>query len=148
MRLRERAEGFRQRVGEATGDIRQRAGDLRSRVRATPAGRVGLRIATGIVGVVVVAVGIVLIPFPGPGWLIVLTGLAILSVEFAWARRLLTFTRQQLERWWRWVMRQSLFVRGLVAMSGMAFVTGVVLLTLWLTFDVSSPQDLWDLLTT
>lgn len=146
MRLRERAEGFRQRVGEATGDIRQRAGHFRSRVRSTPAGRLGLRIATGVAGLVVVAVGIVLIPFPGPGWLIVLTGLAILSVEFAWARRLLTFTRRQLERWWRWVLRQNLFVRGLVAMSGMAFVTGVVLLTLWLTFDISSPAELWEFL--
>ena len=37
----------------------------------------------------VVAVGIALIPLPGPGWLIVIAGLAIWAVEFHWARRLL-----------------------------------------------------------
>lgn len=142
MVLQERDGGIRQKVG----DVTQRISAYRSRLRSTRAGRVTLQVATAVVGTAVVIVGIILIPFPGPGWLIVLTGLAILALEFVWAQRLLAFTRRQLERWWRWVLRQSLFVRGLVAASGMAFVTGVVLLTLWLTFDVSSPSDLWRLL--
>jgi uncharacterized protein (TIGR02611 family) len=146
MRLRERADGFRQRVGEVTGEIRLRAGGYRTRVRSTRAGRVTLQVATAVVGSVIVVVGIILIPFPGPGWLIVLTGLAILAIEFVWAQRLLSFTRQQLQRWWQWVLRQNAFVRTLVALSGMAFVTGVVLLTLWLTFDVTSPSELWNFL--
>lgn len=146
MRLRERADGFRQRVGEVTGDIRLRAGGYRTRIRSTRTGRLSLQIGTAVVGSIVVVVGIILIPFPGPGWLIVLTGLAILAIEFVWAKRLLGFTRRQLERWWRWVLRQSWVVRSLVAASGMAFVTGVVLLTLWLTFDITSPSQLWEFL--
>jgi uncharacterized protein (TIGR02611 family) len=133
-------------VGEVTGEIRVRADGYRTRVRSTRAGRLTLQVATAVVGAAVVIVGIILIPFPGPGWLIVLTGLAILAIEFVWAQRLLAFTRRQLQRWWQWVLRQNAFVRTLVALSGMAFVTGVVLLTLWLTFDVTSPSELWDFL--
>ncbi|CAN5374946.1 hypothetical protein BH24ACT7_BH24ACT7_04330 [soil metagenome] len=41
-----------------------------------------------LVGVPVLLLGIALIPLPGPGTLVVLAGLAILSLEFAWAERL------------------------------------------------------------
>lgn len=40
------------------------------------------------VGIVIVVVGIILMPLPGPGTLIVLGGLAILATEFAWAHPL------------------------------------------------------------
>jgi len=40
-------------------------------------------------------VGIVLIPLPGPGWLIVFGGLAILATEYVWARRLLNYSRRR-----------------------------------------------------
>jgi uncharacterized protein (TIGR02611 family) len=133
-------------VGEVTGDVRLRAGGYRTRIRSTRTGRVVLQVVTGVVGAAVVIVGIILIPFPGPGWLIVLAGLAILAIEFVWAQRLLAYTRARLEIWWRWVLRQSVFVRGLVALSGMVFVSGVVALTLWLTFDVTSPAELWNFL--
>ena len=46
------------------------------------------RIAVFVVGWLIVIVGIVLIPFPGPGWAIVFAGLSVLSTEFAWAERL------------------------------------------------------------
>lgn len=40
-----------------------------------------------IVGVAVIIVGIILVPFPGPGFLVIAFGLLILSSEFAWAER-------------------------------------------------------------
>lgn len=49
--------------------------------------RVARKVGVGIVGGTVVATGIVLIPLPGPGTLIVLGGLAILGTEFDAARR-------------------------------------------------------------
>lgn len=45
-----------------------------------------------------VAVGIALIPLPGPGLLVVAAGLAILSLEFEWARRWLDHTKDRLEQ--------------------------------------------------
>jgi uncharacterized protein (TIGR02611 family) len=113
------------------GRRRQRLGVARDRVRSTRTGRIGLQIVVGFIGALVVVIGIILIPFPGPGWLTVLAGLAILALEFEWARRLLRFTRNQLERWWRWLARQHWTIRVLAGLVGLVFVTTVVVVSLW-----------------
>ena len=46
----------------------------------------GRKIAIGLIGSAVTLVGIAMLALPGPGILVVLLGLAILAVEFAWAR--------------------------------------------------------------
>jgi uncharacterized protein (TIGR02611 family) len=122
--------------------IREPLGGFRQRVRATRTGRLTLQIVVGLIGLIVVAIGIVLIPFPGPGWLIVLAGLAIWAIEFVWAQRLLHFTRARLESWWHWLGRQNVFVRGLAGLIGLVFVGTVVVLSLRYTFDV----DVFDVL--
>lgn len=38
-------------------------------------------------GFIVIIIGIILIPLPGPGLLVIFAGLFILSLEFAWAER-------------------------------------------------------------
>ena len=45
------------------------------------------RYLVGAVGFLVVAVGIVLMPLPGPGVIIVLAGVLILATQFEWAER-------------------------------------------------------------
>jgi tellurite resistance protein TerC len=45
------------------------------------------RIIVAVIGFTVLLVGIVMIVTPGPGWLVILLGLSILSAEFVWARR-------------------------------------------------------------
>jgi len=44
------------------------------------------RITVAVVGTTVVLIGIVMIVTPGPGLVVIPIGLAILSIEFAWAR--------------------------------------------------------------
>ncbi|MGH3514711.1 MAG: TIGR02611 family protein [Pseudonocardiaceae bacterium] len=51
------------------------------------------RIVVGVVGTAVLATGALAIPYPGPGWLILFAGLAILGTEFTWAKRPLRWTR-------------------------------------------------------
>ena len=58
--------------------------------------RIILRLGRMILGFVVVIVGIAALPLPGPGWLIILAGLSILSVDFAWAARLMLFIRRRI----------------------------------------------------
>ncbi|MGH9212613.1 MAG: TIGR02611 family protein [Acidimicrobiales bacterium] len=53
------------------------------------------RLAILVAGLTVVAVGIVLIPAPGPGWLVVFAGLALLATEFTWAEILLDRAKRQ-----------------------------------------------------
>ena len=56
--------------------------------------KIARRIAVAVVGTTVLAVGIALIALPGPAIVVIPLGLAILSVEFAWARLWLRKIRQ------------------------------------------------------
>lgn len=55
------------------------------------------RIAITVAGGTVLAAGAALIVLPGPAFIVIPLGLAILAVEFAWARRWLRKARQLLE---------------------------------------------------
>lgn len=99
------------------------------------------KILIGIVGGLVVLIGLILVPYPGPGWLIVFGGLAILATEFAFASRLLDFAKGKYDAWVSWLKRQNWFVKVLVL-----GVTGtVVLLTLWLLNAFGIIVSLFDL---
>ena len=58
-------------------------------------GRNGKRIAITIAGFLVVLLGLIMIPLPGPGWLIVFLGLGILDREYIWAERLLNTAKRK-----------------------------------------------------
>jgi len=51
-----------------------------------------------IIGLVIVIVGIILLPLPGPGWVIIFAGLAVLATEFAVARQVRDWLVKQLEQ--------------------------------------------------
>ncbi|WP_072691038.1 TIGR02611 family protein [Rhodococcus marinonascens] len=100
----------------------------RAHIAATPSLNFAYRVAVGVIGTLVLAAGIVAIPYPGPGWLIVFTGLGILASEFAWAHRLLHYARKRYDEFIDWFLRKSLVVKGVSALLTCA----VVLATLWL----------------
>lgn len=91
-------------------------------------GRHAKKILIGIVGGIVLCVGVVAIPYPGPGWLIVFAGLAILSTEFEWAHRVLRFARGKYDAWQVWLAAQAVWVRTMF-WCATAF---IVVCTLWL----------------
>ncbi|WP_346623208.1 PGPGW domain-containing protein [Blastococcus montanus] len=92
----------------------------------------GYRVGVGIVGALIVSVGIVTIPLPGPGWLTVIAGLFVLASEFTWAERLLEFTKRHVSRWTDWVTAQPLWVRMLLGLGTAAVVYGLLVVTLHL----------------
>jgi uncharacterized protein (TIGR02611 family) len=49
--------------------------------------RLARRVIVTVVGVAVLALGVVLLAAPGPGFLVVALGFFILSLEYEWARR-------------------------------------------------------------
>ena len=53
------------------------------------------RIAVAVVGGTVLLVGVALIVLPGPAFVVIPVGLAILGLEFAWARRWLRKVRER-----------------------------------------------------
>ena len=88
------------------------------------------RVGVGVVGTAVVALGLVTIPLPGPGWLTVIAGLFVLASEFLWAERLLEFTKRHVRAWTEWLGRQRMWVRILVGAATAAFVYAVVVVVL------------------
>lgn len=86
------------------------------------------KVGIGLVGGIVLLVGIILIPYPGPGWLVVFAGLGILSTEFDWARRVLAYARHKYDAWSAWVSRQNIAIKSLIWLLTAA----VVVVTIWL----------------
>ncbi len=105
----------------------------RARIKRNPVARRAYRLAVGALGVAIVAVGLVLLPAPGPGWLIIFAGLAVLASEFEWAQRLLDFARRRVHEWTEWTKRQNVLVRALVVLA----IIALVLAVFWLLFLVS-----------
>ncbi|MCI4011965.1 PGPGW domain-containing protein [Brevibacterium sp. ZH18] len=80
------------------------------------------RLVVGGLGTLIVMIGLVLVPLPGPGWLIVIIGLFVISSEFRWAQRILHFVRVNVEKWSHWIMARPLWVRWTVGALSAAFV--------------------------
>lgn len=56
--------------------------------------RMARRIAVGVIGSTVVAIGVAMIVLPGPAFVVIPAGLGILGLEFAFARRWLKRLRE------------------------------------------------------
>ena len=80
----------------ARARARWRAG--REKLDGYPRLRVAYKVGVALAGVVVIAVGLVLVPLPGPGWLIVFVGVAVLGTEFPAAHRVTQAVRRLAHR--------------------------------------------------
>lgn len=86
------------------------------------------RIATGIIGGLVLIIGIIAIPYPGPGWLIVFAGLGILSTEFEWAQKILDKLKSKYDAWEAWLKKQPSWVKAIFWTATCI----IVIITVWL----------------
>jgi uncharacterized protein (TIGR02611 family) len=141
-RWRARIGRLRRRAGYRAARSRARVLAWRRRMNETAVGRVGVKLAVAAVGTLVIAIGVILLPLPGPGWVIVFTGLAILAIEFHWARRLLMFGREQLRRWTGTMRNGSWALR---IASTLALVA-VLAVAAWISVRVAFGVDLTDVL--
>jgi uncharacterized protein (TIGR02611 family) len=105
----------------------------RRRIRSNRHSHLIYRLVVGIIGLAIVALGLVMVPFPGPGWLVVFLGLAVWSSEFEWAQRLLRVARRTLSAWNEWLKPRSWWIKGLVLLVTIVAVAAVF----WLLFLIS-----------
>jgi uncharacterized protein (TIGR02611 family) len=110
------------------------SGDLdwawRRRIRSHRKSHLAHRLAVGVLGGAITVLGLVLIPAPGPGWLVVFLGLAVLASEFEWARRLLEYARHQVGRWTDWATSRPWPLRLLLGLGTLVVLVSLVWLTL------------------
>ena len=102
----------------------------RREIRSNRQSHLIYRLVVGVIGLIIVVVGLIMVPFPGPGWLVVFIGLAVWASEFEWARRLLRLARGTLEAWTKWLIPQPWWMKGLVLLVTIAAVAAIFWLLL------------------
>jgi uncharacterized protein (TIGR02611 family) len=86
------------------------------------------KVAVGIAGGLIVVIGVIAIPYPGPGWLIVFVGLGILATEFTWAENLLVYLKTKYDAWQQWMRHQPKTIQAFF----WALTVLIVVATIWL----------------
>jgi uncharacterized protein (TIGR02611 family) len=84
------------------------------------------RISFAAIGIVIILLGVVLIPLPGPGWLIVAIGVGMLALEFDRMERLLERILDRLEATTESLSNLQKLALGLLAIAGVAAWIAVV----------------------
>jgi len=107
--------------------------EWRRKIRSNPHSHLIYRLIVGVLGLIVVVIGLIMVPFPGPGWLVVFLGLAIWASEFEWAQLLLHHAKQRLKTWTEWLKPQPWWMKGLALLVTLAAVAAIF----WLLFLIS-----------
>lgn len=89
VRVPRRSAGRGEQASHAPRTFRRIAYRFRARIRRNAVLNTTWRVTVFVVGMVVVCAGLIMLVAPGPGWLGIIAGFAILATEFVWARHAL-----------------------------------------------------------
>ncbi|MEU2749149.1 TIGR02611 family protein [Streptomyces collinus] len=64
-------------------------------IKARRALHLSWQVGVFIIGLAVVVTGIIMLPLPGPGWVVIFGGMAIWATEFVWAQLVLRWTKRK-----------------------------------------------------
>lgn len=113
-------------------------GRVHRRLHANPLLSLTTKIVVAVVGTLVVAVGVVMIVTPGPAFVLIPLGLAILATEFKFARRWLHWARVKAEEAKAKsdaldpaVRRRRLLLAGLAVLAVVGVIAGYVAFYDW-----------------
>ncbi|MEV4443222.1 TIGR02611 family protein [Streptomyces sp. NPDC049577] len=85
--------------GETAGSTAGDTAGLGSRaprfIRRSRALHLSWQAGVFVVGLAVVVAGVIMLPLPGPGWLVIFAGMAIWATEFVWAQLVLRWTKRK-----------------------------------------------------
>ncbi|MEU6277672.1 TIGR02611 family protein [Streptomyces populi] len=87
--------GAGDRVDDGAGNERALGSRAPQFIKARRALHVSWQVGVFVVGLAVVAAGVVMLPLPGPGWLVIFGGMAIWATEFVWAQLVLRWTKRK-----------------------------------------------------
>jgi uncharacterized protein (TIGR02611 family) len=90
-----------------------------------------VRIGFGVAGALVLLAGIVMLVTPGPAFVLIPIGLAMLSLEFVWAERLLERSLEQAQIAQEKAAQTTRTQRILAAIAGLLAIAACVLAVLW-----------------
>jgi uncharacterized protein (TIGR02611 family) len=86
-------------VVNSEADVAKKEAPLGSRapefVKARRMLHLSWQVAVFIIGLAVVVAGVIMLPLPGPGWVVIFGGMAIWATEFVWAQLVLRWTKRK-----------------------------------------------------
>jgi uncharacterized protein (TIGR02611 family) len=86
-------------VANSEADVAKSEAPLGSRapefVKARRMLHLSWQVVIFVVGLAVVVAGVIMLPLPGPGWVVIFGGMAIWATEFVWAQLVLRWTKRK-----------------------------------------------------
>ncbi|GGV82466.1 TIGR02611 family protein [Streptomyces gelaticus] len=129
-------------TGEVTEGVTKER-DLGSRapgfIKASRALHLSWQVGVFVVGFAVVVAGIIMLPLPGPGWLVIFGGMAIWATEFVWAQLVLRWTRRKVTEAAQRALDPKVRRRNIILTStGLVIVAVLVGIYVW-KFGITMP---------
>jgi uncharacterized protein (TIGR02611 family) len=129
----DKARADRQESGqtgrEAGGGLGSRAPEF---IKARRLLHLSWQVGVFVVGLAVVGAGIVMLPLPGPGWVVIFGGLAIWATEFVWAQLVLRWTKRKVTEAAQRALDPKVRRRNItLTVVGLAIVAVLVVIYVW-----------------
>src|SRR3954470_6419605 len=136
------------KTGGATADASQGRQGLGSRapafIKRSRALHLSWQVGVFVVGLAVVAAGVVMLPLPGPGWVVIFGGMAIWATEFVWAQLVLRWTKRKVTEATQRALDPKVRRRNItLTVIGLVIVAVLVGIYLW-KFGVVMPWKIKD----
>ncbi|MBM7169277.1 TIGR02611 family protein [Streptomyces sp. G44] len=108
-------------------------------IQARKALHLSWQVGVFIVGLAVVVAGIIMLPLPGPGWLVIFGGMAIWATEFVWAQLVLRWTKRKVTEAAQRALDPKVRRRNIILTTiGLVIVAVLVAIYVW-KFGITMP---------
>ncbi|AVH59817.1 MULTISPECIES: TIGR02611 family protein [Streptomyces] len=95
-----------------------------------------------VVGLAVVVAGVIMLPLPGPGWLVIFGGMAIWATEFVWAQLVLRWTKRKVTEATQRALDPEVRRRNIILTTvGLVIITVLVGVYVW-KFGIEMPWNI------
>ncbi|PSM40022.1 TIGR02611 family protein [Streptomyces dioscori] len=95
-----------------------------------------------VVGLAVVVAGVIMLPLPGPGWLVIFGGMAIWATEFVWAQLVLRWTKRKVTEATQKALDPKVRRRNIILTTiGLVIIAALVGVYVW-KFGIEMPWNI------
>ncbi|MGF0172881.1 TIGR02611 family protein [Streptomyces sp. Marseille-Q5077] len=113
-------------------------------VKARRALHLSWQVGVFVIGLAIVVTGIILLPLPGPGWVVTFGGMAVWATEFVWAQLVLRWTKRKVTEAAQRALDPKVRRRNIILTSIGLVIVGVILgIYLW-KFGIVMPWKIKD----
>jgi len=111
-------------------------------IKARRALHLSWQVGVFIVGLAVVVAGVIMLPLPGPGWLVIFGGMALWATEFVWAQLVLRWTKRKVTEATQRALDPKVRRRNIVLTTvGLVIVAALVGTYVW-KFGIEMPWNI------